>query len=968
MITKRSCGKSSIDSYSAFSLHTQVVQINTLFARYQRIAVRLPKQLHWLALIFAPAITSASVFLAGLIKVIASLAITVSINQISFQNTFSMSMIWLLIIAFLVDSLGGIVKERQELLLVVVVRQLTYRRFRHLFNTSSPSASVREYALTYPGQISQFAYVVDAAVSVFQIITFLIASITMYGLAGAFSTLLMIGIIAVSLRLISLIGKLWEQYIVLEGQRRSWIQRVADSSPRSRFIPSWNAAIKRIISLRQTEETLLYKRVVLQVLNGFADRGALTVVLIFCVVLTSFLFPTSEFSIGIILAARYLYGAVQNSLANYRVIRLAIPMLRELDSLEKSNKNLDGLVSVPERSKSRIEVLFSESDRASSLRIAAPVSGIAYIPLNPQISRPVLEAWKTNVPREEVSRFTDYATQMDLSNDVIGRFWQDPSTLSSGERSRAILALVMAENPEWLILDDIFASLDPLMRNAVGSIIVTSNIRCTLITTSEEYVPKVFTENREHKRIPELQRNNIPHIHNENPQPVVVLPDPKPKNVTFRRSINLLFGINVIWIIVGAILLTGSEVAFALIVADTNQLSVQSFFYLLSCGIATIVGGVLFFGTLYYTPISRLTKLHNRILQRLDKFASPQNSGIVVARLGEDFSDLQMSVPRALGSVFIVFTQTALLVAGAVTGVPIFIFVVAIIIPFSYLAMHQGEKRIIPASTEAANRRGDFLGSVGVQAGLHTMPISKNLQVAGDTAYEKCERLYLESSVRQANAYLFRATLIQCLTIILNISAVILVLGFSNMTPLVAPAAVIFFALTLSSGIESTVETLQEIGVLGLIVERVRLLEDFRFKHTEPLLHTQGLKRITGALESGHIAIALIGKTGAGKSVILETLCHQRPEGQTVLIPEVDPFNEKEPAGSGLILYRAELENGSAQVILLDETLKGLTQNKEREELKNLIEKLTQKNKQAVVVLHSRSNLDCFDLIVDLDR
>ena len=125
---------------------------------------------------------------------------------------------WLLILAFLVESLSCWVKDRYEMLLTVVVRQLTYRRFRQLFQTSASTAEAREHVLTYPGQISQFAFVVDFAVSTVQIIAFLAASLALYGASGAIAALLITGLVFVSVRLINLVGRLWEQYVALEGE------------------------------------------------------------------------------------------------------------------------------------------------------------------------------------------------------------------------------------------------------------------------------------------------------------------------------------------------------------------------------------------------------------------------------------------------------------------------------------------------------------------------------------------------------------------------------------------------------------------------------------------------------------------------------------------------------------------------------------------------------------------------------
>lgn len=82
---------------------------------------------------------------------------------------------------------------------------------------------------------------------------------------------------------------------------------------------------------------------------------------------------------------------------------------------------------------------------------------------------------------------------MGLTEDVIGRFWQDATTLSSGERHRAAVAIVLADKPDWLILDDTFAALDPVTREVVAERILECVPTCTLLASSEEYVPSAFT-------------------------------------------------------------------------------------------------------------------------------------------------------------------------------------------------------------------------------------------------------------------------------------------------------------------------------------------------------------------------------------------------------------------------------------------------------------------------------------------
>lgn len=490
-------------------LHLRDMPIEHLYARYQRIARNLPRRIRWLALIFAPTSTSFTVFTAGLLNVAGALMITAGIGQVTSGERTPGSAIWLLIFAFLAESLGYWVKERQELILTIAVRQLTYRRFRDIFSRSSHPPEAHGHVLTYPGQISQFAFVVDFAVSTVQIIAFLTASLALYGASGAIAALLITGLVFVSVRLINLVGRLWEQYVALEGERRQWIQRVANALPRGQSIPSWGTALDKVASIRNTEEQLLRKRVRLQVLNGFLERGALTAVLAVVAVLGAWLWPSARFGIGIILAARYLYAAVQNNIVNYRVIRLAVPMMRELDKLESSpNCTVKQQDWVGQPSNSR-EVLAATSERAEALRTSVTTPDSAFVPRNPEVSHSVLSAWRASASPHQVSRFTSLALGMGLSEDVIGRFWQDVTTLSSGERQRAAVAIVLADKPDWLILDDTFAALDPVTREVVAERILECVPTCTLLASSEEYVPSAFTPGNDARVDPlELQAHS----------------------------------------------------------------------------------------------------------------------------------------------------------------------------------------------------------------------------------------------------------------------------------------------------------------------------------------------------------------------------------------------------------------------------------------------------------------------------
>ncbi len=116
------------------------LSIETLYKRYNRLTQSLPRCMRWLALVFAPAGISFIVFSAGLLNVAGALVVTAGIDHVTATREGVSYVTWLLILAFLVESLSCWVKDRYEMLLTVVVRQLTYRRFRQLFQTSASTA------------------------------------------------------------------------------------------------------------------------------------------------------------------------------------------------------------------------------------------------------------------------------------------------------------------------------------------------------------------------------------------------------------------------------------------------------------------------------------------------------------------------------------------------------------------------------------------------------------------------------------------------------------------------------------------------------------------------------------------------------------------------------------------------------------------------------------------------------------
>lgn len=946
------------------------ISMDDHYRKYLNLTAKVPHSLRWCSLVLAPASLTFAIILTGFLMIASSLLITVFVGHFSHFNDNSLA-IAVLIIAFIVEGICFIAKERTESLLIISIRHLVYRRFRKLVGVPGVPVEARGYALTYPAQISQFGYVVDLGISLAQIVVMLGVAFVLFGANGILAALL-VGMLAVGhVLLINRVGVLWEQYTNLESARRHNIQRLAQVLPRAQKVPGWASALNNVSDIRHQEERVLKKRVWLQVANGFLDLGALPTVLSLVAIAGVWLWPSASLTIGIILAARYIYSASQNSLANYRVIRLAWPMLVTLEEIENSSDLSQRQISKPTTGADQKNVHIVFVDEVPELgREEAIAQGAAYLPQSPEIHTEVLAAWKTAATSQQILRFNALATDLQLTREAVQRFWNSPETLSSGERQRVIIALVLAEEPELVLLDNVFASLDPQTREIAAQVILDSVPSCTLILGSTEYLPVSFASQVGKDVI--TAQTNVSSRKNDAVETIEStdshtdsLPDPERNKISFMRSVWFLLGPSVYFVILGAVLLAGAEVAFASSLARGESKALLSAVSL-GCLFSAIAGSLLFFVPLFRVPIRRLTSLHNSLVSNLHTFARPFNSGSVIGRLGEDFSNMQMSVPSALGSVFFVVVHSIFLLSAAIIGAPFYLLIVVAILPFIFFVARKGSAKILPATTLNANSRGDFLEILNTHANQLSAPSSALLSVAAEQAYLKAEKTYVAASIAVADAYAFRTFLIQILTISLNVVAVIGVCAFPRESSVIAPAAVLYFAIALSSSVKSAVEAVQQTGVAGLTVERVRLLNSYTVGSTTPPGTEDTVQLVTSHLERGSASIALIGPSGVGKSVCLDALYDQQTELNVAIVPEKNPFTLDASEQSAAPIAHRAVTSGRYDLVLIDESFKSMDAPTERLELSTLIDNAKNNSAQVVVVLHSRSNLDLFDRVVEL--
>lgn len=93
-------------------LPLKALSIETLYKRYKRLTQSLPRCMRWFALVFAPAGISLIVFSAGLLNMAGALVVTAGIDHVTATREGVSYVTWLLILAFLVESLSCWVKDR----------------------------------------------------------------------------------------------------------------------------------------------------------------------------------------------------------------------------------------------------------------------------------------------------------------------------------------------------------------------------------------------------------------------------------------------------------------------------------------------------------------------------------------------------------------------------------------------------------------------------------------------------------------------------------------------------------------------------------------------------------------------------------------------------------------------------------------------------------------------------------------
>ena len=442
-----------------------------------------------------------SVFITGLIQLAGMLLLIYTMGSLHSASTLLEGFFaFKLALSFFLQASGFIAKDRCEMLLIALFRQLTFHRFVRLSVQNNDDETLQSSALTYPNQISQIAYGVDFVLSILQFIILFAICVVQYHENSIVAVLLLVLLCVGNLFLIRWIGVLWKNYVDLEGKRRNLLSKIIDKLPHASRVYRYNVGITAIEDARKAEERVLYKRIFPQLLSNIVEQGGLTLLLAGVVLVHVTIFPNALFNVGILFAIKYLYGAMQNNIVNYRVIRLALPMDKDLVQLEQNamNNTLADATNISDSVvfDNKFALLSKEAGSALNAYDSIVSSSKILVPCNPIMSQGLIEAWFDIASDDTRRKYENFLRLFNVSREVADRFLHNPETLSVGECQRVVLAMAFAQDVEYLVLDDVFSVLNPELRETVSQAMLSSQVHhIVLFARNPEYIPCVFYGN-----------------------------------------------------------------------------------------------------------------------------------------------------------------------------------------------------------------------------------------------------------------------------------------------------------------------------------------------------------------------------------------------------------------------------------------------------------------------------------------
>lgn len=932
----------------------------------------------------------------------------------------------------LVVCAGGLTiwKETNELHLVQGVRFLAFRAY---LEDGIRSSAVRDSTVgrfsTQPNQIGQTAYVVDLAVTLVQTAGLVTAAIVEFGVIGLIAAGGVFISAVLSVALVRKIGRVFNEFVNSESDRIEVVGAISSDAESLRAAHLTRSARTWLQQRRSRQEPIMRRRAFLQTLSGLLTNATVpfvvgTAVLVAIVVSG----PASAAGlIPLLVAATLLFSSTSEVISNYRVVRLAVPMLQAWDARRKTYDeprrarpekhvwdqftpaSASSVVCATERDLDDFRTLAMEAARDGDIHFVASPSifpGDLFDELIRQLPTEARAAWYEIIVALDLPRELEYA---------IGDRRAD--SLSLGERSRLWMAILLTLEPDRLCLlaPDAVSSIDMDTRTRVFQRLASRGYKVAQmgLTSIGDDRTRVFDymnrelrdrslivvgssvshEQDQHASHEDLISPNLSDEHAETPQ--MVMPSPKPSVKLAGAVFASSFGYSgTILLAVVAALSAILLVAFPTVIDMISSLTIQQAVWLLSCILLLIIAVPIALMQLQFrVPVRRYTRLHDDIADALPSSATRPWRGEYMGRFGSDFADMQMEVPGALVGATAAGVQVLTLVTVIGVAYPLSMVMLVPIVALSAWLYHRGSARLVTASTDQANARARFLDRCTALLTVGLLPSSTLMTASVTSLYERERESYQDSTRAVIRAQIRRRTELILLSLVVLIIGVTFLITLPSRDAL-AGAVIAYLIYSLSLRAPDLVRAFQDYDLAMLTAGRVRELLRFSppipeataFKPREDL-QLSVRSHIEAIREQGGGLIEIRGRSGLGKSTTLAQLAAESPHDFVLLPDDLEVLKhlatddvgfQGATADEELVRFggaetrrerQAMLLNYAmgvnADVVILDETASAQSREEQRHLVNRLRVRADDRGSVYVMVLHGAREDEVFSEMFD---
>lgn len=650
------------------------------------------------------------------------------------------------------------------------VQQVIYRR---LLRADAGWLARRKQATTtflleYGQMTSQVAFVPEFLVNTVLATVFAAILVVEYGWVGVIVTVAVAcGVLAVA-RLASSGSAAGKRFLDAEQSRSSLIEVFATAWQAVARARLARAVCDEVQSIRRVQLRLLRKWSRLAAVNVTADYGiaGVAVWLAAALSLTAGADLAAGRAVGLLVLVRMLMGAVTAALGTYRSINFTRHVGADLHHLIAETNGQEASSPLPDVPHGARLLVVGRDDDAVTSWLSCRLDGSATsTDCWVGRSQPALDGviaqnvvlWSRSVDRQRYVESTAAAALFRRAADgsaklVDGQLLDcEHETLSDGELVRLSLARALYFRPHTLVLDDVFAPLDPVTAQEVGREVLSAPTRPTVYLRSTRPEPLRWVDG-----IAVVEGSGVDYIWREDfdasreqlvellggdftdslaadlPTPVRTA-QPAAGGYEFveafdppaRAAFDLVgrdassFGLGRVvsalwprWALVGFSVLLAGAAAAELIIAGVVETGATTMDSVIRLGVVVLLGcAAIFAGRLLplHSARPRIDRLHRRLLDSLARGHFAGRHHVVPARVGRDFYALEIRIPSAVASYLAGVLGVVVALLVVVTAGPIAVPALLLLAVLGVVQVRRGQDALETATRLSAAARVPLL-------------------------------------------------------------------------------------------------------------------------------------------------------------------------------------------------------------------------------------------------------------------